>query len=698
MESLSIKNRVIILNIVSILIIATILVTLSVNNIIKMNNENIDLYKKDLLDARKLDIKKQIDTASKAIESFYNESKIQNVAKSVEKRNLEFRTTLMRFYKENKSRYSAIELKNAVKRFIQSYRYDEGVGYYWINNFDYEMVMHPIKPSLNKKTFINTPKVPFVALAVDALKDSGDDHAIISYKFLNPKSGEYEFKVSSVIVFKPYNWIIGTGAYKSYLEEKLKLRAKNVIDNLRYGESGYFWVNDIDGKMISHPKKHLEGVNFANNNKVPFVQLGIEKANRAGEGYIHYNFPKAGSDKYEPKISYIKYFPKWQWMIGTGVYIDDIDKKVSHMKLESSKKIDSMILTIVIVTIIALVLLVIVLLIFAKQSISKPIHQLKDKILDVSQSHDLRQRIDRKRIPNEISEIGKNFNSLLNSFQEIIGRFKESSMENLSISKQLSQHSKNAGKNVELSVSLVEDATIQAQKAKEQIITVISDAEESKKDIMDANVNLGSAKEDIIILSKKVQKTAELESSLAQNMKTLSQETNDIKNVLVVIGDIADQTNLLALNAAIEAARAGEHGRGFAVVADEVRSLAERTQKTLAEINGTINIVVQSIGDVYSQMNANSEDIQELVTIAEGVENKINTTAEIVQLAVNMNNETVANSQKAGVNIESVVLKIDEINLLSATNATDIVEISSAAENLHLLTDELNKKLESFDT
>ena len=698
MNNLSIKNRVIILNIISILIIATTLFTLSVNNIIKMNDENIEHYRKDLLDARKSDIKKQIDTASKAIESFYNESKMENVAKSVEQRNLEFRNTLMRFYKENKSRYSAVDLKNAVKRFIESYRYDEGIGYYWINDFDYKMVMHPIKPSLNQKTFINTPKVPFVQLAVDALKTSGDDNAIISYKFLNPKSDDYEFKISSVIVFKPYNWIIGTGAYESYLEEKLKIRAKNVIDNLRYGKSGYFWVNDINGKMISHPKKHLEGKNFANNSKVPFVQLGIDKANSAGEGYIKYSFPKAGSDRYEPKISYIKYFPKWQWMIGTGAYIDDINKKVLEMKIKSSKKIDSMILTMILGTIIILVILIVILLIFAKQSISKPIHTLKDKILDVSQSQDLRQRIDRTGIPNEISEIGKNFNSLLSSLQEIIGKFKESSMGNLSISKQLSQHSKNAGKNVELSVSLVKEATFQAQQSKEQIITVISDAQESKNNIMDANINLGSAKEDIIVLSKKVQKTAELESNLAQNMKTLSQETNDIKNVLVVIGDIADQTNLLALNAAIEAARAGEHGRGFAVVADEVRSLAERTQKTLAEINGTINVVVQSIGDVYSQMNANSEDIQELVTIAENVENKINISVDIVQLAVDINDKTVLNSQKVGDNITSIAIKIDEINSLSVTNAKDIIEITSAAENLHFLTDELNKKLESFDT
>ncbi|WP_321779052.1 methyl-accepting chemotaxis protein [Sulfurimonas sp.] len=346
-----------------------------------------------------------------------------------------------------------------------------------------------------------------------------------------------------------------------------------------------------------------------------------------------------------------------------------------------------------------IILLIVIAIAFFIISISviKPLNAFKIKILEISSNHDLKQRVD-INAPQEIMDMGKSLNTLLSSLQELIATSKTSSTENSSISHELSTTALSVGNNVENSVNIIEEATVQAKSVQNEIINAISEAQKSKNDIVEANENLGTARDDIISLTSKVQNTAQTEAELSQNMETLSKDAEEVKNVLVIIGDIADQTNLLALNAAIEAARAGDHGRGFAVVADEVRKLAERTQKTLAEINATINVVVQSINDASTQMSANSNEIQKLANIAQTVEDRINSTVVIVNEAVDASDRTVKDFESTGKNVKIIVTKVEKINELSATNARSVEEIASAAEHLNTLTNELNSKLETFHT
>ncbi|MFT5659504.1 MAG: methyl-accepting chemotaxis protein [Sulfurimonas sp.] len=695
MLNLTIKTKVILLSIISIFTISFLVILLASFDIVSLNVDNIEKSKADLLNSKRIQIKTQVDTASKAIESFYNDSKNANVANSIKEKSLEFETVLTNFYNTNKDKYTREELETGLRRLIRSYRYDAGVGYYWINDFNYKMIMHPIKPSLDGQVFKDTPETPFVALAVDALKKSGANNAVISYEFIHPKTKVLESKISNVFVFKPFNWIIGTGAYKSHLEKKLKAQAKKVIDNLQYGKDGYFWINDIDGIMISHPKKHLEGKSFASSE---FVILGVDIANSKGEGFADYSFPKVGTTKPEPKTAYIKYFPEWKWMIGTGIYIDDIEKKALEMEKESAEKLTTMMIEMIVLSLVAAFILSVIATLLANSGISKPINRFKNKMLEISSNHDLTQQIDSKNSPGEIQEIEESFNILLSSLHELITTSKNSSNENAAIAHELSTTAVSVGKNVESSVTIIEEASAQARGVEEEIINSISDAQESKKEIIEANENLAIARNDIVSLTAKVQQTAETELELAHNMESLSKDASEVKTVLVVISDIADQTNLLALNAAIEAARAGEHGRGFAVVADEVRKLAERTQKTLTEINATINVVVQSIEDASSQMNSNSDEIQELANLADGVESRINATAEIVLEAVKVTDQTVSNFESTGNSIKDIVTKVEKINEISAVNARSVEEIAAATEHLNTQTNDLNAKLQTFRT
>lgn len=158
--------------------------------------------------------------------------------------------------------------------------------------------------------------------------------------------------------------------------------------------------------------------------------------------------------------------------------------------------------------------------------------------------------------------------------------------------------------------------------SKLSIITKESDSNLAFSDVVLESLDSATQKinysvEKMAILEQRIVETNEAEIELSENLKSLTVNAEDIKNILTIISDISDKTNLLALNAAIEAARAGEHGRGFAVVADEVRKLAENTQRSLSEINASVNVIVQSISDASNSVDKNTETSHDLVQISE---------------------------------------------------------------------------------
>ena len=368
---------------------------------------------------------------------------------------------------------------------------------------------------------------------------------------------------------------------------------------------------------------------------------------------------------------------------------EQVEKKISDTNFE--------VMALAIALVAGIIVFTIFILYFTKVSISNPLEEFKEILLKIGSTRDLTLRSN-ENAPMELSQMANSFNSLIITLEDLIENSKQSAGENASISHELSTTAMGVGENVEKSVLVIKDATKKADEIKDEIQRAINDAQESKKDIIRANENLGVARMEIINLTSKVQSSAQLEVELSDRMQTLSHEANEVKHVLDIISDIAEQTNLLALNAAIEAARAGEHGRGFAVVADEVRKLAERTQRSLTEINATINVIVQSIVDVSGQMSSNSEEIQELANSASEVEMKINESVSIVNEAVRASDRTVSDFEKTGKNVESIVSQVSQINEISSKNARNVEEIAAAADHLNSMTNELHTKLETFRT
>ncbi|HIP43857.1 MAG TPA: hypothetical protein EYG93_00780 [Sulfurospirillum arcachonense] len=316
---------------------------------------------------------------------------------------------------------------------------------------------------------------------------------------------------------------------------------------------------------------------------------------------------------------------------------------------------------------------------------------------NVAETQDYTQTLQVKK-HDEIGKILIQINNFISKTRELVQSAKTSSVENAAISNQLSSTSIEVGKSAEKSMEIVEQTIQKASQTKNEMIESITEVEKNKKEIIEANKSLDQSKKEIIELTEIIEENAREEIELAEKIKELSTTAKDVQNVLSIIGDIADQTNLLALNAAIEAARAGEHGRGFAVVADEVRNLAERTQKSLGEISATINVIVQSINDSSEQMNASAQKNQKISEMAQATQERINSISTTMHQASDVNEKSVQNYIKTGEELSSIMTMIEEINEISAQNATSVNEISGAAGHLTSMTEELNTKLNQFKT
>ncbi|WQV61748.1 methyl-accepting chemotaxis protein TlpB [Helicobacter pylori] len=468
---------------------------------------------------------------------------------------------------------------------------------------------------------------------------------------------------------------------------------KGMIYMVVVDKNGVVLFDPVNPKTVGQSGLGLQSVDG-----VYYVRGYLEAAKKGG-GYTYYKMPKYDGGVPEKKFAYSHYDEVSQMVIAATSYYTDINTEnkaitegVGKVFNENTAKLFLWILT-------ATIALGVLTLIYAKLRIVKRIDELVLKINAFSHGDkDLRTKIDVGDRNDEISQVGRGVNLFVENARLIMEEIKGISTSNKTSMDKLVQIAQETQKSMKDSSTTLNSVKNKATDVASMMNASIEQSQGLRKRLIETQGLVKESKDAIGDLFSQIIESAHTEEELSSQVEQLSRNADDVKSILDIINDIADQTNLLALNAAIEAARAGEHGRGFAVVADEVRNLAGRTQKSLAEINSTIMVIVQEINAVSSQMNLNSQKMERLSDMSKSVQETYEKMSSNLSSVVSDSNQSMDDYAKSGRQIEAMVSDFVGVEKVASKTLADSSDILNIATHVSGTTMNLDKQVNLFKT
>ncbi len=464
----------------------------------------------------------------------------------------------------------------------------------------------------------------------------------------------------------------------------------------------YMVVVDKNGVVLFDPVNPKtvgqSGLDAQSVDGVYYVRGYLEAAKKGG-GYTYYKMPKYDGGVPEKKFAYSHYDEVSQMVIAATSYYTDINTENKAIKEGVNKVFNENTTKLFLWILTATIALVVLTLIYAKLRIVKRIDELVLKINAFSHGDkDLRAKIEVDDRNDEISQVGRGVNLFVENARLIMEEIKGISTLNKTSMDKLVQIAQETQKSMKNSSTTLDSVKNKATDVASMMNISIEQSQGLRKRLIETQGLVKESKDAIGDLFSQITESAHTEEELSSKVEQLSRNADDVKSILDIINDIADQTNLLALNAAIEAARAGEHGRGFAVVADEVRNLAGRTQKSLAEINSTIMVIVQEINDVSSQMNLNSQKMERLSDMSKSVQETYEKMSSNLSSVVLDSNQSMDDYAKSGHQIEAMVSDFVEVEKVASKTLADSSDILNIATHVSGTTMNLDKQVNLFKT